>query len=438
MKKLFNNSTKGNDTQNQTSKSKRKFLKTFSFTSLALLMGIVGTFAFAPLGISSAQEQPTTTTGLGLDPKNDPVVYTTESGLEIRMSNASQYSGTSTFTTNMNVSLTQDLTNFYYFTMGTFSGSIHTAAGGSTTASYSVSNAPINWIILGLGSHSNDFVESISDYLFSAIKNNSYLFSNTENYFNNEYETDSPAGQLIDNTISTKTYLMAKVKDSIKIHTDIPKGCMLVLSEKLLGNMYFNSTGAINSTSWAGTQHYVITSRNSYGNRYRYLGSKTNAPGSQTWNTSSNAGGSLYNHLNSLFSKNNSTGAVLKNALGFTQAQADLIVPQQLYTYYYNGGHAQETPLTDGGTYYTMFPLAYKSVYSSTYQNFCVEDYLTTLSQRTTSYINSTQLASWWYRSGRNVSDAERSCSQACSETITHATVTCSIGVRPAMVMKLQ
>ena len=126
---------------------KRKIFKTLAFSSLALVMAAGGIFAFAPIGASASTPPPTTTTGLGLDPKNDPVVYTTESGLEIRMSNANKFSGTVTTTTNNGYTYTQDLTSFYYFTMGTWSGSIHSVVSGDRTATFSVSNAPVNWKI---------------------------------------------------------------------------------------------------------------------------------------------------------------------------------------------------------------------------------------------------------------------------------------------------
>ena len=227
MKKLFSNSTKGNDTQNQTSKSKRKFLKTFSFTSLALLMGIAGTMAFAPLGVgtqgstlANASQIETTTSGLGLDPKTDPVVYVTESGLEIKKSNG-KYTSTTTTTTNTGYTYTQDLTSFYYFTMGTFSGTIYTAKNRTDT--YEVSNEPVNWLIIGRGE------------------------------FN--FYDDSPAGIAIKNesskheiAVANNLYLPMDMQ-SIPEGPDneIPDNCFLVLSEKLLGQSYFNTTGSINS-----------------------------------------------------------------------------------------------------------------------------------------------------------------------------------------------
>lgn len=417
---------------------KKKIFKKISLAVLAIVMASGGIFAFAPIGASASTPPPTTTTGLGLDPKNDPVVYTTESGLEIKMSNVSQFSGTSNFITNKSGNVTQDLSGFYYFTMGTYSGTIYT--GKTQTDTYTVTNEPVNWIILGVGSHSNAFVESVSNYLFSTIKNNDYLFSNGEYYFDNQHETFSPAGQLINSVVSTKTYIMGKVKDSIKVHTDIPKGCMLVLSEKMLGQMYFNSSGALNYTYYQGQTLNMTMGNGHYGGRYRYKGDKnTMTKGGQTWNNKT--GGSLYAYINSLFAKNNSTGAIDgENKLGFTQAQADLIVPQQLYTYYTNNGNGsyQETPSTDGNTFYTMFPLAYRGANSSIYQNFCIEDYLTSNLQRPTTYMGSNYVYAYNLRSGSDYTGYPAASTGGHTGVLGYGQVFDTCGVRPAMVMRLQ
>ena len=75
---------------------KSKLLKSLGFASLAILMGAAGVFAFAPLGaspsVANASELETTTTETGglIVPKNDdPVIYTTESGIDIKWSNYS-------------------------------------------------------------------------------------------------------------------------------------------------------------------------------------------------------------------------------------------------------------------------------------------------------------------------------------------------------------
>ena len=433
---------------------KRKILKTISLASLAVVIGAAGIFAFAPIGASASEPRATTTTGLGLDPKNDPVVYTTQTGLEIRMSGSTQISGTSTVKPiykGSATTYTQDLSGFYYFTMGTYSGTIYTCAGNSTTASYVCTNTPVNWIILGLGANTGYFLDEVTKNLFSTWKenNNGYINSNgaSGSYFFSEiYETYSPAGQLIDSVVAAKTYIMDKVKALIPQDpaNEIPEGCMLVISEKLLGQMYVNSAGAINQNTTDGTNDWARIASNAssynYGDRYRYRGNSS-TKSTQSW--TNKIDGSLYSYINSLFSKNNSTGAIISNSLGFTQAQANLIVPQQLYTYYtnYGGYHYQDSPETDGNTFYSMFPLATREAYSSIYQNFCFEDYLPNQNQKIAVLIGSptNQSYPWWTRSGMYY--AYCSCNYLIrpnGETPCSWWSGNSLGVRPAMVMKLQ
>ena len=116
---------------------KSKFLKPFSFASLALLMGAGGVFAFAPLcagaqggALASASEMVESTTEQGLiTPKaDDPVIYTTESGLEIYAGQvalskkipAPTCSGVTNPNTNLNTFpyfITQSETTIYYWTI---------------------------------------------------------------------------------------------------------------------------------------------------------------------------------------------------------------------------------------------------------------------------------------------------------------------------------
>ena len=450
-KTFFNNSTRGGDLQ-PPPKTKRKVFRTFGFASLALLMGAAGVFAFAPLGttttpIANANEiiESTTTSGLGLDPKKDPIVYTTDSGLEIKMSNAFAISkgGTVTTRTNTNYTYTQDLSSFYYFTMGTYSGTIYTAA--SRTSTYSVSSEPVNWIILGLGTNTGYFFDTVAQNLFSTWKTNieGVEHSNTtsNNYFFKEiYETVSPAGHAIYSELATKAYIMDKVKASITTNSEIPEGCMLVLSEKILGQMYFNGSGAVNESLYTGyAPSYCVHANKWYGARYRYIGNyDLSTTGTQTWTISGNAGGSLYNYINNLFSKNTS-GTILKNALGFTQTESDLIIPQQLYTAYYNGSSwLQETPSTDGGTYYTMFPLAYRTTNTSIKQNFCIEDYMPNQNQRVASLIKSNQSYFWFLRSGGPTSYDVYFLYPSGAYDYNFSSINDSFGARPAMVMKLK
>ena len=399
---------------------KTRRLKAIGFSSLALLMGIAGTLAFAPL--SNAPVMPSSLSAgataegqnfdLGLRPDTDPVVYTTESGLEIKKSNG-KYSSTTTVTTNKGFSYTQDLRNFYYFTMGSFSGTIYTAV--DTTTTYTVTNEPVNWLIIGRGPGFN-------------------------------FEEATPAGTGIKTDrnkeeIATSALNLPNFFTTVPEHSDIPKGCFLVLSEKLLGQMYFNSSGAIN-TAWNESLDSEAASRiqgkDRYGDRYRYKSDSSLAysdPGKATWNNKTD--GSLYSYINSLFSKNTS-GTILQNGLGFSQTQADMIIPQQLYTFYSNGEGCPraETPSTDGGTYYTMFPLAMKNASTSTKQNFCVEDYLHSVNQRISCLVGSSNSYHWYLRSGN------ATLSGCARLVIANGYIgswwgTNSLGVRPAMVMRL-
>ena len=107
-------------------KKKHKFLKTFSFTSLALLMGVAGTMAFAPLGasasVANASELETTTEQGLITPKaDDPVIYTTESGLEIKWGNATTILGGGNESTST-VLDSGNLSGFPYFTTGSYMG----------------------------------------------------------------------------------------------------------------------------------------------------------------------------------------------------------------------------------------------------------------------------------------------------------------------------
>lgn len=434
---------------------KNKFLKTLGFSCMAVFMASLTILG----GCSAPQlnnnvDKPPVSSSLGLDPKNDPVVYTTDSGLEIKMSNAfaTKQGKTTTLSSNKNVSYTQNLTSFYYFTMGTYSGTIYTAT--NATATYSVSNEPVNWIILGLGKNSAYFLDQVTQNLFSTWKTNiegiDHSNTTSNNYFFKEiYETVSPAGNAIYSELATKAYIMEKVKASIPVNpgnlNEIPEGCMLVLSEKLLGQMYFNSKGNLNSGSNYdfGLTYIIASSGGYYGNRYRYIGNSntgTNGTSGQSWTTSGNAGGSLYNYINNLFSKNTS-GTILENSLGFTQSQADLIVPQQLYTFYSNGStEYTESYSTDSSTYYSMFPLAHKAVTSKT-QTFCLETYLSQ-NYRIAALIGSNQAYDWHLRSGVSTSTnsfgpVRYNMTVAIDGQCLVSNVSNTMGVRPAMVMRL-
>ena len=393
---------------------KRKIFKKITLAGLAACMFCLPILA----GCAPAEMLPQKPTqgqnfDLGLNPETDPVVYTTASGLQIKKSDG-KYSSTTTTTTNKGNTYTQDLRGFYYFTMGTFSGTIYTSETIDST--YTVTNERVNWLIIGKGPGFN-------------------------------FESNTPAGSAIQGDVNKQEMAFSNSMyesidlSSIPQHSDIPQGCFLVLSEKLLGNMYFNSSGALNAGIYTGNpMTNILQSKGVFGNNYLYYGSaSTETNGKQSWNKNANNGGSLYNYINSLMCVNKSTGLIMgDNNLNFTQAQADLIVPQQLYTFYSNGdGYPlAETPSSDGGTYYTMFPLAARDQLS-TYQNFCIEDFFSTQENIIASLIGTNLASYWWLRTGAPPYTANAysiSPNGGCSY---HNSVSNVYGVRPAMVMKL-
>ena len=387
-KTFFNISTRGGDLQTPT-KTKRKFLRTFSFTALALLMGAAGVFAFAPLGANPnnlanantlSDEINTKADGekikyapspLGLDPENDPVIYTTESGLEIK------YGGENV---NDQIASGQPLAGYPYFTMGTYNG-------------YAV-----NWVIIGRNTNDTVFTSAITNYLFSNWKTNTNLKSATYAtkgyyFFNNTFETTTPAGSAINGVVPSKSYVadVTKATKSVVGKDEVSSGCVLAISEFVLDCSWFNATSG--ASSW-DTQN---SSTNAKGSRYRYIASNNSITQGYTFNYTT-TGGTLYTKMVNLYN----------SELGLTSEQKTLIQGQKLKTAYTNGStHYLETSSTDGNTSYYLFPLAgfkhesgYESSKSPGTENFDVGTYLTSQALRKAYQIGTTTLRTWWTRSG--------------------------------------
>ena len=386
---------------------KRKIFKKISLAGLAACMFCLPILA----GCAPAEMLPEKPTqgqnfDLGLNPETDPIVYTTQSGLQIKKSDG-KYSSTTTVATNTGYTVTQDLTSFYYFTMGKFSGTIYTAK--TQTDTYTVTNEPVNWLIIGRGEM------AVAD--------------------------STPAGSAIQGDAGKQEIAMgSSIYENLNLsaipeNSEIPKGCFLVLSEKLLGQMYFNSSDAINYTfstdSSSNIGYNCIRGNGNYGTRYRYKGDvNTGSYSKQTWNNKTD--GSLYTYINNLFSKSIS-GVILKNSLGLSDKQANLIVPQKLYTKYQD---TIETFETDGGTYYTMFPLAWQDNGG----NFNRKDYLKTNEKNVAVLIGSQNLVyQYAMRDSYNSQsgDTYNCVTQVHGGLNSGNFVNFTSGVRPAMVMKL-
>ena len=411
---------------------KSKLLKTISFSSLALLMGIAGTMAFAPLGaspsVASSNEmvdQVNTKadgenikyapSALGLDPENDPVIYTTESGLEIKFGGES---------VSDKVASGKPLTGYPYFTMGTYNG-------------YAV-----NWVIIGRNTNDTVFTSAITYHLFSSWKTNNGSLSsatfknNGYSFFKNTFETTTPAGSAINGVVPSKSYVadVTKATKSVVANAEVPSGCVLAISEGCLGYSFFNTTSAPSNT-------YLATASNTYGSRYRYL--SASAVGSaSSWTPATTTDGTLYTYINNLYSTN----------LGLTSAQKNLIQGQKLNTIYETSRTKAylDTYETDGNTLYKLFPLAgfWQSYDVSNYtgnnpgnENFLISTYLTTNALRKAYQIGETTSIFYWLRSaepstvasvasiGKNNTSAD-GCIDGYGGTN-------NFGVRPAGVFKL-
>lgn len=115
----------------------KKITKIFAATGLAVMMGIGTLCGFLLAPMNSAQASVgggvtnSTTSPLGLDPENDPVIAITESGLEIKYHQ---------IVSKIDFLGTGALVGYPYVTMGTYN------------------NNPINWVIIGQGERSS-FIE---------------------------------------------------------------------------------------------------------------------------------------------------------------------------------------------------------------------------------------------------------------------------------------
>ena len=189
---------------------KSKFLKAFGFSSLALLMGIAGTMAFAPLGITpnnmaSASEMVESTTEQGLiTPKaDDPVIYTTESGLEIKYGNSLPNTPTHLTSGNLN--------GFPYFTT-TKSGTTYT------------------WVIIGW----------------------------------NPNETNTPAGIAIQDEVTKQRIFGSQIE--LKTNSEIETGCVLCLANTTTGTSAWTTSGTNPSGYWCTDQGYYGGPNNNLSN----------------------------------------------------------------------------------------------------------------------------------------------------------------------------
>ena len=229
------------------SANRKKFTKIFAGISLATLITCGTVLGFAPLASSSVSGNSSTSSSmsatttaesaedlkthvaeykadiesgkikyapsaLGLDPANDPVLFTTESGLEIKMSNANPGA------INGGKFANSALNGYTYLTMGSYNG------------------YAINWLLTAV---SNKLVD-----------------------------TTSPAGKFLNSLTSKNAYITAPIPGTNNLYCDstLPAGQARLISESVFGTSqgitlsYLQSagTGQVSiykeADTWGGTR----------------------------------------------------------------------------------------------------------------------------------------------------------------------------------------
>ena len=369
--KFSNISTKGNETQNQPSKSKRKNLKAFGFGSLAMMMAVAGTFAFAPLGaspsVANANEiEMTTEQGLITPKADDPVIYTTESGIEIKFGNAPSVS---------NSLSSGNLNGFPYFT----------TTKNSTT---------YTWVIIGRSTSITD----TQTYLWSNWKNgNKDFYKYMSYFFGDTYETNTPAGSLINSIVPSKAYVVDTLKNTKpKTSSEIPAGCVLALSNTVVGSTFFSNTA-----------------------QATYNGQTGNCANSLTQCFAGSGNNLTTVHQN--YYTNDSFG------FGTNKSLLQNIALRQAGTYWYNPGTGGYNKKDATSINLYFFPLGH----DASYDNFRFQTYLTAEQVKTSS--------SFWVRTNDN-----HTCGRIINTSgvvAEHTPQTYSMGlsqsVRPACVVKI-
>ena len=184
--------------------NKKKWLRIFGAGGLAFFMG-VGTLCgvlLAPMNSAQAsvggRGTNSTTSPLGLDPENDPVVYKSADGLEIKYSNNKLNSG--------------PLSGYAYITMGNYNG------------------YDINWVIIGKSTtfasnayNSWAYFHKIDSATWNGITSNPAAFATY---------SDSPKGLV---------YTDFALSNAIS-KDEIPAGCVLAISEYVLTTTSWHST----------------------------------------------------------------------------------------------------------------------------------------------------------------------------------------------------
>ncbi|MBR3790609.1 MAG: hypothetical protein IKK20_02265 [Clostridia bacterium] len=174
------------------------------------------------------QEQLLAGTGLGLDPKNDPVVFTTDYGLEIKSHNADGVPDISNVDTNQDASITVSSTSWNYISAGGY-----------------------NWIIIGSYSESSHTISTLTVPQYQAIGGSSLADGTPAG----TAVKDEDSKQVIKiNDVTVPAFLNAKTG----YNGEIPFGCVLCLCEENITTTTFNpSTSSGNNYSGSDLEDYM-------------------------------------------------------------------------------------------------------------------------------------------------------------------------------------
>lgn len=222
-------SQKNNKKSAKLGTNKNKKIRVFATSSLALLIGLGGVLGFTTATSSSqasslAGNSSTTTAQsqllngtLNLDPENDPTLFKTDSGLEVKFAGGTLTSEQST-----------SLAGYGYFTLGSYNGT------------------PIHWVIIGY-SNTINLVSQIYAQSISSWRENA-----TTTLLESIYTTSNPAGLAISNE-ATKQLIMQSIIASATLaqqnETELDNNEFLCFASTHILKSKYGSTGNyLNST----------------------------------------------------------------------------------------------------------------------------------------------------------------------------------------------
>ena len=265
-----------------------KLLNILLVCGLTSVFSLTGALCFGYCFKQNANAQETvisTENGGLISPKaNDPVIYTTESGLEIKYGNIS---------TAIALGGGNEKGSFENMPSGNLNGFPYfTTQSGSATYS---------WVIIGRNSGISSNIIDVSYDTLANWRAKTTESPTYKNFFESTYETYSPAGSLITNHNVLNNYTARKLESIYSNFTalktndsEIPTGCVLVVSNDCV------ATGAYNLTH--GT-FFGYASSSAYGSQYyryssTYYGDETIAVVMENYYKNKNFGlDKVYNNI---------------------------------------------------------------------------------------------------------------------------------------------